>query len=64
MRLQFTSKEEGFEQKGRYLDFAIGAFSSKPRGEERGRVEVMLEVAYYLGGGDESGLVDCYRIIE
>lgn len=43
------------------LDFAIGAFSSKPSGEEGGRVEVMLKVAYYLGGRDGSGLIDCYR---
>lgn len=45
------------------LEFAIGPFSSKPRGEEGGRVEVMLKIAYYLGGGDGSGLVDCYRLM-
>ena len=32
-----------------YLDCATRAFSSKPRGEKGGRVEVMLKVAYHLG---------------
>ena len=44
-----------------YLECATGTFSSKPRGEESGRIEVVLKVAYYLGGGNGSGLVDCYR---
>ena len=56
-----ATKQEGLIRKFRYLDVATRAFSSKPRGEEAGRVEVMLKVAYHLSGGDGNGLVDCYR---
>lgn len=59
--INVTSKRKDSTWKDTYLDFAIGAFSSKPSGEEGGRVEVMLKVAYYLGGRDGSGLIDCYR---
>lgn len=44
-----------------YLDRATGTFSSKPGREKGGRVEVMLKVAYHLGGGDGSWFVDCYK---
>ena len=53
----------GCTRKDTYLDFAMGAFSSKPRCEEGGWIEVMLKVANYLGGGDGSGLVDRYAPI-
>ena len=56
-----ATKQEGLIRKYRYLDVATRAFSSKPRGEEAGRVEVMLKVAYHLSGGDGNGFVDCYR---
>lgn len=50
-----------FTRKYTYLDRATGALSSKPRREKGGRVEVMLKVAYHLGGGDGSGFVDSYK---
>ena len=53
----------GCTRKDTYLDFAMGAFSCKPRCEEGGWIEVMLKVANYLGGGDGSGLVDRYAPI-
>ena len=55
-----ATKQEELTRKYKYLDIAIRAFSSKPRGEENGWVESMLKVAYYLSGGDGNGLVDCY----
>ena len=52
----FTPGECGLLPNGRfllgnctYVDCATRAFSSKPRGEKGGRVEVMLKVADYLG---------------
>lgn len=57
----FATKREGIIWECTDLNSAIEAFSSKPRGEEGGRVKVMLKVAYDLGGRYGRGLVDCYR---
>lgn len=35
------------------------AFGGKPRGEEARRVELLLEIADYLGGGDVGWFVNC-----
>ena len=59
----FATKLEGLIWECTDLDFAIEAFVSKPRGEEGGRVKVILKVAYCLGGRYGRGLVDCYRPI-
>lgn len=56
---KFYSRQEGITLECTYLDFAIGALSSKPRGKEGGRVKTMLQIADCLGGGDGSGLVYC-----
>ena len=50
-RVWFAAKQEVLKvlEKCTYVDCATRAFSSKPRGEKGGRVEVMLKVADYLG---------------
>ena len=35
------------------------AFGGKPRGEEARRVELLLEITDYLGGGDVGWFVNC-----